>query len=72
MKEYRRTLGYSKAQVEEWLDIDETQNNANEQMQKASKFIADSIDGWTPVKRKEELREKEQYIKQQAIEAAGT
>jgi hypothetical protein len=72
MKQAGYPVEYSEAEVEECLDIDKKQKNADEQMKKLREFIGINIDDWVPAGLYEEAREKEQYIKQQMMEVAET
>lgn len=72
MKEADFPVKYPDAEVTNCLEIDAKQKTADAQMQQLRDFIGVNIDGWVPMEFYEEAREKEQYIKQQMLEAAET
>ncbi|KAF1919121.1 phosphotransferase family protein [Ampelomyces quisqualis] len=72
MKEANFPVKYPDTDVANCLHIDAKQKIADAQMQQLCDFIGVNIDGWVPPDSYEEAREKEQYIKQQMLEAAET
>ena len=63
---------YSPAEVEECLDRDSKQKNADEQMQQVRDFIGINTEGWVLNEEFESAREKAKLIKSEMAEAALT
>lgn len=63
---------YFLAEVEECLDRDAKQKNADEQMQQVRDFIGINIEGWVLNEEFESAREKAKLIKSEMAEAADT
>jgi hypothetical protein len=72
MKEAAFPVKYSESEVAACLDIDAKKKDADAQMQRIHDFIGVNIDGWVPTEGYEHTMEKEQYIKQQMLDAADT
>jgi hypothetical protein len=72
MKDAAFPITYSDSEVAACLDIDAKQKDADAQMQRIRDFIGVNIDGWVPTECYELAREKEQYIKQQMLDAVDT
>jgi hypothetical protein len=72
MKEAAFPVKYSDSEGVACLDINAKQIDADAQMQRIRDFIGVNIDGWVPIDGYEHAREKEQYIKQQMLDAADT
>jgi hypothetical protein len=65
-------VNYSPAEVEECLDRDAKQKDADDQMQQVRGYIGINIEGWVPNEEFESAREKAKILKSEMAEAAET